>query len=58
MNYSEFGLKVRGWLLENQKTITWLADQMGISVSYVSDILKGSRKSEKRIDEIKKIIGM
>lgn len=58
LNYSEFGLKVRSWLLENQKTLTWLADEMGVSVSYVSDILKGSRKSERRIDEIKKLIGM
>lgn len=58
LNYSEFGLKVRSWLLENQKTLTWLADEMGVSVSYVSDILKGSRKSERRIAEIKKLIGM
>lgn len=52
MQYSSFGIKVRTALLERELTITSLASELGISVSYLSDILKGSRKGKKQKSEL------
>lgn len=46
MKYSSFGIEVRKVLLERDLTLTVLASELKISVSYLSDILKGSRKGK------------
>ncbi|EEL89143.1 hypothetical protein bcere0029_10120 [Bacillus cereus AH1272] len=38
-------------LLERELTVTSLASELGISVSYLSDILKGSRKGKNKKNE-------
>lgn len=37
-------------------TYTRLANELGISVGYLSDIIKGNRSGEKYWDKIKKIL--
>ncbi|AWC31836.1 MULTISPECIES: helix-turn-helix domain-containing protein [Bacillus] len=58
MQYSSFGIKVRTALLERELTITSLASELGISVSYLSDILKGSRKGKKQKKRIADTLGI
>lgn len=48
MKYSSFGIEVRKVLLERDLTLTVLASELKISVSYLSDILKGSRKGKNK----------
>lgn len=55
MYISEFGLKARVEMLRRGMTITELAEKLGVSPSYVSDILRGVREGKpqrKRIAEI------
>ena len=35
---------VKQWLAENHRTQQWLADQMGVAPSFVSQLLNGERK--------------
>lgn len=58
MAYTDFGLKVREILFKNGKTVTWLAEQLSLSVPYVSDILKGNRQPVDKINQIKKVLNM
>lgn len=58
LKYSEFGVKVRTKLLQEGKTMTWLAKQLNISNAYVSEILKGTRTPEKKIKEIKQLLDL
>ncbi|MDC2863756.1 helix-turn-helix domain-containing protein [Bacillus sp. BP-3] len=58
MQYSSFGIKVRTSLLERDLTLTSLASELEISVSYLSDILKGSRKGRKQKKRIADILGI
>ncbi|WP_419892845.1 helix-turn-helix domain-containing protein [Oceanobacillus kimchii] len=57
-NYTEFGAEARKLMLKKNITLTSLAKELGISVTYVSEILKGTRTSEKYRIKIAKIIGM
>lgn len=58
MKYSNFGIKVRTALLEQDLTLTSLASDLNISVSYLSDILKGSRKGKKQKKRIADTLGI
>lgn len=55
----ELALKVRIKLLENGTTMTKLAEELGISTAYFSDIVNGKKdgpKAQERIKKIKKIL--
>ena len=41
-------MKLHTWLVENDKTATWLADETGLSVSYVSRLIERDGVAEKR----------
>ncbi|MDF2790131.1 MAG: DNA-binding protein [Neobacillus sp.] len=52
---TNFGMAVRIKLLEKDKSMRSLADDLGITNAYLSDILRGNRKAEaqkKRIAEM------
>lgn len=54
-HYSQFGADMREVMLKKGITLTALANSLGISTSYVSKILKGTRVSpeyERKIKEI------
>lgn len=60
---TEFGKEVYKWLIENEKTTSWLCDEV-TSVSglycdrsYLGKILSGKRKAEKIVGAIEQIIG-
>ncbi len=48
----EFILKVRIQLAKYGKSQNWLADTIGISRPYMSDIMNGRRKPDKQIKPI------
>lgn len=55
---SSFEMNVKSELLKKRITITELAQQLGISVAYCSDIIRGNRNAQhlrKQICEILKI---
>ena len=52
----EFYREVKYKLELKKKTITWLADMVGISVPYAIDILKGKRTPKERIELINRIL--
>lgn len=58
MEYSNFGLKARMIMLQKDIKVVDLAKQLEISPTYVSEILKGTRKGVKYRDKIKKILQM
>ncbi len=58
MAYTEFGLRIRCVLLERKMTMKQLADECGISLSYLSDILKGARTPEKQMKKIKEVLNI
>ena len=41
-------MKLHTWLKVNDKTATWLAEQTGLSVSYISRLLEKDGAAEKR----------
>lgn len=57
-NYTSFGIQVRAILLRKGITIRSLAEQIGISDTYLSDILRGGRKGKKYREQISKILGI
>lgn len=48
----DFIIKVRIQLAKYDKTQNWLADTIGISRAYMSDIMNGKRKPDKQIEPI------
>ena len=48
----DFIIKVRIQLAKYKKTQNWLADTIGISRTYMSDIMNGKRKPDKPIAPI------
>lgn len=50
-----FEKKVRHALIDLDMTAAQLATRLGISSPYLSDLLKGKRKNEEKIEEIKRI---
>lgn len=55
---SEFEKQVRHALLDREMSLSDLADEMGISVSYIYEIIKGTRKAEDQKQRIKTILGL
>lgn len=55
---SEFEKQVRIALIERNMTQTNLAEELGISISYLSDLLKGKRKTAEQIDRIKQFLNL
>jgi transcriptional regulator with XRE-family HTH domain len=56
MGTTEFGLKVRSELLRRNMTIKQLAEMLGISSPYMSDILRGRRDAVEQKKRIAKIL--
>lgn len=48
----EFEKAVKKALIDRDMTMGALADRLGISISYVSDIIKGKRMNQRQIDRI------
>jgi len=56
--YSVFGLKARTVMLKKNITMTSLAKELGITVSYLSDIFKGARNGATQKTKIAQFLGM
>lgn len=56
--YTIFGAEVRKELLLHGKSVKWLANQLGVSSPYLTDILKGNRKGTKIKEQIKEILDL
>lgn len=52
----DFILKVRIQLTKYNKTQNWLADTIGISRAYMSDIMNGKRKPDKQVKPIEEAL--
>ena len=50
---SEFEKQVRHALIDRDMTMTDLANELGITISYVSDLLKGKRTNQEQLQRIK-----
>lgn len=57
-NYSNFGLEARSKMLEKKITLTALAKELGISLTYVSEIIKGTREGKSYKQKISEILEM
>lgn len=55
---TSFGLQVRIKLLEKDKSMLSLANELGITNAYLSDILRGNRRAEKQRKKIAEILGI
>ncbi len=55
---SEFEKQVRKALIDRDMTMTDLAITLGISISYLSDLLKSKRKNQTQIDRIKGFLNL
>ena len=53
---SEFEKKVRIGLIKKGMTVTSLAEELGVSVSYVYELMKGTRKNEDQLAKIRNIL--
>lgn len=56
MSRSAFEIEVMIALKKIGKTNKWLAEQIGISPSYLSDILHSNRKATEKVELISKIL--
>lgn len=57
-NYTEFGAEARKIMLLKGITMTELANELGISTNYVSEIFKGTRNGTKYKERIAEFLGM
>ena len=55
---SEFEKKVKKALIDRNMTITDLAEALGISLSYVSDLIKEKRTNKDQLARIKKFLNL
>ena len=55
---SEFEKKVKKALIDRNMTLTDLAEALGISLSYVSDLIKEKRTNEDQLARIKKFLNL
>lgn len=55
---SDFEKQVRIALIQQEKTLTGLADELGISVSYLYEIIGGTRKAEEQKQRIRTLLGL
>ena len=57
-HYTEFGLEARRVMLLKNIKMTDIAKALGVSVAYVSDILRGSRLGKKHKPLIAEMLGI
>lgn len=57
-SYSEFGIEAREIMLLKNTTLSSIAKELGVSLAYVSKILKGTRSGGKYRNQIAVILGM
>lgn len=50
---SEFEKAVRKALIDREMSLSDLANEIGISVSYIYEVLRGTRRSEEQIQKIR-----
>jgi predicted transcriptional regulator len=55
---SEFEKQVRHALLDREMSLSDLAELLGISVSYIYEIIKGTRKAENQKQQIITLLGL
>jgi transcriptional regulator with XRE-family HTH domain len=55
---SDFEKQVRIALIQQDKTLTGLAEELGISVSYLYEIIKGTRNAEEQKQRIRTLLGL
>lgn len=55
---SDFEKEVKHALIDKNMTMSDLASNLGISISYVSDLLKNKRGNEKQIQRIKDFLNI
>ena len=58
IKYSAFGLEARSIMLKKSITMTALAKELGISVTYLSEIFKGTRNGKSQKERIAQILNM
>lgn len=51
----DLSLKVRNELYKRGRTQTWLANELGISRPYLSDILSGKRDGDRAQEHVERI---
>ena len=56
MKKIDFEIKVKQELRKQGKTITTLAKELGISVAYCSDVIRGNRQGIKVKEKIKEVL--
>lgn len=54
----DFKIKVRVELMKRNKTMKWLAEELGISLAYLSDIINDNRKAEHYRTKIIEILNL
>ncbi len=57
-HYTEFGAEARKIMLQKNIKMVDLARELGVSVTYVSEIFKGTRRGEKYKNRIAEMLGM
>jgi len=57
-HYTEFGAEARKIMLQKNIKMVDLAKELGVSVTYVSEIFKGTRRGEKYKNRIAEMLGM
>lgn len=55
---SEFEKQVRHALIDHNMTMKELAEQLGISVAYLYDIIAGARKAEHQKQRIRQLLSI
>ncbi|MEV3031718.1 XRE family transcriptional regulator [Paenibacillus larvae] len=58
LNYSEFGAEARKIMLVKDIKMVDMAKELGISTTYLAEILKGTRKGTKQKPKIAEMLGM
>lgn len=58
IGYTEFGLEARKIMLAKNIKMKDVAKALGVSTTYVSEILRGTRSGEKYKPRIAEILGM
>ncbi|BFH59411.1 helix-turn-helix domain-containing protein [Paenibacillus azoreducens] len=57
-HYTEFGAEARKIMFQKNIKMKDVAQELGVSVTYVSEIFKGTRPGEKQKPLIAKMLGM
>lgn len=56
--YSDFGLEARKIMLQKNIKMVDVANELGVSVTYISEIFKGTRPGTKYKEKIAETLGM